>query len=140
MGDIMNERFVSKTLKQNLIIFSIGAVGYMLIELLWRGKTHWSMGIAGGICFAFFGKIWGKIKNLPKIYVPIVGATIITCVELIFGIIFNILLKKRVWDYSHLPFNFLGQISLLFTTLWGFLSTVFMPLAGKFKMFLSKVA
>lgn len=32
-------------------VFSIGAVGYSLLEILWRGNTHWTMTLAGGICF-----------------------------------------------------------------------------------------
>ena len=35
-----------------LIIFLFGGVGYGLIELLWRGRTHPSMVLTGGFCFA----------------------------------------------------------------------------------------
>ena len=35
-----------------LSVFSIGAAGYSLLEILWRGNTHWTMTLAGGICFA----------------------------------------------------------------------------------------
>ena len=133
----MNKNF-PKNVLIGAILFLIGAVGYITIELLWRGRSHWSMGVAGGICFAFFGKLWNKIKNLPKIYIPVIGALIITTVELVFGIIFNIILKKDVWNYSHLPFNFLGQICILFSTLWGFLSILFLPLSGKIKTLLTK--
>ena len=34
-----------------LSVFSIGAAGYSLLEILWRGNTHWTMTLAGGICF-----------------------------------------------------------------------------------------
>ena len=118
---------------KNLFLFIFGAVGYMIIEILWRGKTHWSMGIAGGTCFTLFGNLWNKFKALPKIYIPILGSAVITIVEFISGIIFNLILKMNVWDYSKIPFNFLGQICLLFSTLWGFLSMPFIPLAGKIK-------
>jgi len=33
-------------------------------------------------------------------------------------VIFNILLEKNVWDYSHIPLNFLGQICLPFSGAW----------------------
>ena len=33
-----------------VIVFLIGSFGYMGLELLWRGHTHWTMGLAGGIC------------------------------------------------------------------------------------------
>ena len=111
----------------------------MGIELLWRGYSHWSMGIAGGLCFFIFGILWSKVSLLPKIYFPIIGALIITLIELIFGIFINIILKKNIWDYSNLPFNFLGQISLSYTTAWGFLSIIFFPLAGKLKILLTGI-
>ena len=31
-------------------IFIMGGLGYMGLELLWRKRTHWSMGVAGGLC------------------------------------------------------------------------------------------
>ena len=43
-----------KSGKEKIVLFSIGAMGYGLIEILWRGYTHWSMLTAGGICFMFF--------------------------------------------------------------------------------------
>ena len=32
-------------------LFLFGGVGYGLVELIWRGRTHPSMVITGGICF-----------------------------------------------------------------------------------------
>ena len=43
--------------KTNFLLFSFGALGYGLIEILWRGHTHPSMLTAGGICFVYFDKI-----------------------------------------------------------------------------------
>lgn len=48
----------------------------------------------------------------------ITGAVIITGLELILGIWFNIILKENVWDYSNMPLNFMGQICLPFSALW----------------------
>ncbi len=53
----------------------------------------------------------------------------VTAVELIFGFLFNIVLNKEIWDYSNQPFNFMGQICLLYSALWGVLGLVFIPLA-----------
>ena len=80
--------------KNSMMLFSIGAVGYGLLEVLWRGYTHWSMLGAGGICFVFFAKIGEKIKSGGIILKAIIGSGFITAIELIFGIIFNIILKK----------------------------------------------
>lgn len=119
-------------------MFPIGALGYGLIEILWRGHTHPSMLTAGGICFMFFGKIGEKYKNQSLVKKAVIGSIFITFIELVFGIIFNLLLKKKVWDYSKMPFNFLGQICLLYSVFWGILSLIFIPLATSLKVRLQK--
>ena len=124
--------------KETALMFPIGALGYGLIEILWRGRTHPSMLMAGGICFVFFGKIGDKTKHLNPFKKAIVGSCFITAIELIFGIIFNIILKKNVWDYSKIPFNFKGQICLLYSAFWGVLSLVFIPIAQKTKVRLQR--
>ncbi len=62
--------------------------------------------------------------EIPFIVKCIIGMTIITGIELIFGIAFNIILKEHVWDYSGMPLNFLGQICLPFSALWFILSGI----------------
>lgn len=49
---------------------------------------------------------------------------IITGIELIFGIAFNIILKEQVWDYSNMPLNLFGQICIPFSIAWFGLSGV----------------
>ena len=116
--------------KRRLILFGMGAVGYGLVELLWRGRTHYSMLAAGGICFAFFAHICEKYKRARLLFKAVVGSMFITSVELIFGIFFNIILRKNVWDYSRMPLNVGGQICALYSFFWLVLSLVFIPLAG----------
>ena len=120
--------------KANFLMFPIGACGYGLIEILWRGHTHPSMLLAGGTCFVFFAKIGEKFKNSSLLKRAIIGSAFVTAIELIFGIIFNIILKKNVWDYSKLPFNFKGQICLLYSVFWVVLSLLFIPLATTLKV------
>ena len=38
-----------------LLLFLIGGLVYAWIEILWRGYTHWSMFVLGGICFIIMG-------------------------------------------------------------------------------------
>ncbi len=116
--------------KNRLMLFSIGAVGYGLLEIIWRGYTHWSMLSAGGICFLFFAKIANKMKHVSILLKGIVGSCFVTTIELIFGIVFNIILKKNVWDYSKLPLNFVGQICALYSFIWVIISIVCIPFAG----------
>lgn len=124
--------------KVNLLMFPIGALGYGLIEVLWRGYTHISMLLAGGICFIGFAKIGEKWKKKTLLARAFIGSLFVTAIELIFGIIFNIILKKNVWDYSKMPFNFKGQICLLYSVFWVALALIFIPLSLKIKVRLQK--
>lgn len=121
-----------------LIIFSVGAVGYGVIEILWRGFTHWSMLIAGGVSFLALSEIEERFKRLTLFVKALFGGFIITAVEFIFGVIFNLILKMRVWDYSDMPLNIKGQVCPLFTVLWVGLSAVFIPLSRYIKRILSR--
>lgn len=49
---------------------------------------------------------------------------VITVLEFVFGLIFNIWLGMNIWDYSALPLNIMGQVCLPFTIVWFFLSAV----------------
>jgi uncharacterized membrane protein len=115
--------------KANFLMFGFGAVGYGLIEILWRGFTHPTMLTAGGICFLFFAKIGEKLKSASLFIKAVIGSGFITLIELIFGVIFNIFLKKNIWDYSNMPLNFKGQICFLYSFFWAILSFLFIPLA-----------
>lgn len=102
-----------------LILFIIGGFIYVGIELAYRGYSHWTMFILGGLCFICIGSINNYIdKDMPIHIQAIIGAIIITCLEYICGYIVNIRLGWNVWDYSELPFNINGQICLLFSLIW----------------------
>lgn len=103
------------------------------MEILWRGRTHWSMLIAGGVCFSFFAFLGEKMKSCSLFLKGLAGGAFITAVEFLFGILFNIILKKKVWDYSKMPFNIAGQICLLYSAFWMVLSIAGIPLAFKLK-------
>ena len=106
-------------------LFSFGGIVYVLIEMLWRGYSHWSMFILGGICFVLLGLINKKYTwDIPLLIQMLIGTFIITLMEFIFGCIFNLLLNLTVWDYYDLPFNIMGQICLPYMFLWFLLSPV----------------
>ena len=122
--------------KRYLIMFTAGSAGYGFIEILWRGRTHWSMLVAGGLCFVIFSVIEKRFKDTKLMYKCILGSISVTLVELIFGLIFNVFLGQKVWDYSRMPFNLAGQICLPFSVLWGILSAFFIPFSGKLDNYL----
>ena len=115
-------------LKQNLklcILALIGGITYVLIELAWRGYSHISMFILGALCFVLLGGINEFLPwELGFVWQMLIGACIVTILELIVGIVVNVWLGLEVWDYSNLPFNFMGQICLPFSFAWTLLSGV----------------
>lgn len=106
-----------------LILFGMGGLVYLLIEMLYRGRTHWTMFLVGGLCFYMVGIVneifpW----DMSFLLQCLIGGIIITTVEFFSGCIINLWLAWNVWDYSNVPFNILGQICLPFTLLWIIIS------------------
>lgn len=104
------------------VLAVIGGLVYMGIEILWRGHTHWSMGVLGGLCFVFIGLLDEWFEHPPLLLQMLQGAAIVTALELITGIIVNLHLGWDVWDYSDMPGNFMGQVCPQFAVAWFFLS------------------
>ena len=108
-----------------ILLFLIGGGIYYIIELLWRGHSHWSMFLTGGLCFLLVGGINNFYPwHLGIVQQSIIGAFIITTIEFLVGVVVNVWLGMEVWDYSGLPFNLMGQVSLIFSILWIPLATV----------------
>jgi hypothetical protein len=111
-----------KTIKEQVTVFSVGAISYSLIELLWRQHTHWSMSLTGGTCFTLLYNIYNYAQSMPLLSKCAIGSGIITIIEFLVGVVVNIWQKWNVWDYSEMKFNLLGQICLLYSFLWFLLS------------------
>ena len=108
-----------KLLLKHLVLFLVGGILYVLMEILWRGYSHWSMLMLGGICFVLIGLINEVIPwEMPLWKQGIIAAAIITTLEFITGCIVNLWLGWNVWDYSDVLLNFYGQICLPFFLLW----------------------
>lgn len=107
-----NENIIKMILKY-LFLMVIGGMVYYTIEILYRGHSHISMFILGGLCFILCG-LENKIFSweLKIEYQMFISALIITVLEFITGYIVNIVMGLNVWDYSNMPFNIMGQICL----------------------------
>lgn len=120
---------------EQLFIYMLGAAGYGLLELLWRGHTHWTMLIVGGLCFFIIYYLFEKFSDSSSFLKATAGSFIITAIELIAGIIININLGWQVWDYSSVPLNLMGQICLPYSLLWFGVSFGLTLLCKKIKHF-----
>lgn len=108
-------------LKKQSLLFVVGGLVYSTLEIIFRGYTHWSMTILGGICLIVLNKIeeiFGKAFLVKKC---VLGSAVITTLEFVVGCIVNIRCRWNVWDYSAIPLNYMGQICLPFTVLWFFI-------------------
>lgn len=116
-------------LKRGLCLFAVGAAGYSLIEIAFRGHTHWTMALTGGCCAVALEKMHRRCRRQKKSAAGICarGALIITAAEFAVGLVVNRLLGWKVWDYSDRPLNILGQICPLFSGLWFLLNIPLIP-------------
>lgn len=111
-------------LYKNSVIFFIFGVSYVFLEIFYRGYSDISMFFIGGLCGLIIGLINEVTPKMPVLLQMLLGSVIVTCIEFVTGYILNIKLGLHIWDYSNLKFNILGQVSLLFSVLWFFLSFV----------------
>ncbi|MEA4934125.1 MAG: hypothetical protein VB071_11205 [Lawsonibacter sp.] len=112
-----------KMMRKAVLLATVGGLLYSKIELLWRGRTHWTMALLGGLLFVLIGGLnewlpWG----MPLPIQAGLGALIVTAAELLVGLVVNRWLGWDVWDYSNLWGNVLGQICPVYAALWVFLS------------------
>lgn len=105
-----------------------GGALYYLLELLWRGRSHPSMFLLGGLCFWGLGRVGRLRLSLPLR--ALLGAALVTCAEFFSGLLLNLALRWDIWDYSGLPGNLLGQVCLLYAALWVPLSGAGILLSG----------
>lgn len=111
---------------KNAVLFYLGGTAYMTLEFLWRGRSHGSMFLLGGICFLMLGRL--RKLRLPLPFNGILGAAGITGLELLAGLIVN--RDYSVWDYRQMPLQYRGQICLPYSLLWIPVSLLGMHLYG----------
>ncbi len=111
-----------KTMLTALLLFLVGGGTYYIIEILYRGYSHWSMAILGGVCFISICLINHRFSARNLLLRAILCALAITVWEFAAGCILNLWLGWRIWDYRTLPFNLMGQIAPLYTLFWFLLS------------------
>ena len=119
---------------RKMILILLGGSAYVGLELLWRGRSHGTMFLAGGLCFLLLGRLH-RVK--PWLLRGVLGACMITAVELLIGLLFN--RDYRVWDYRRLPLHFHGQICLPFFILWVPVSLFAMALYARAEKLLKKL-
>ncbi len=122
-------RITGQTIYRHAMLAAVGGLSYNLLELVWRGRTHWSMFLVGGACFELIGLIARRVRG-PLAAKCGLCSLAITIVEFISGCVVNLWFGMNVWDYSNMRFHLKGQVCLLYSVLWLVISVVAMPVYG----------
>lgn len=107
----------------HIVRWMFGGVLYGVLEVLYRGYTHWTMMLlAALLCIPLDTANEHMPWTLPLWLQALLGGLTITAGELAAGLVLNVWLGLGIWDYSDLPCNFMGQICVQFTALWCLLA------------------
>ena len=118
-------------IEKTMILLSYGFWGYPFLEILFRGWSHWSMALAGGICFGLMGLVSDTLYQYRLPVRAMASAVTVLFVEFIFGCIFNLGMQLHSWDYSRELGNLAGQICIKYGLLWFVLSIPLVWLADR---------
>jgi uncharacterized membrane protein len=123
--------FYMKKISEYLFLWAVGGCMYYGFEMVFRGFSHWTMFVLGGICFVFFA-VQGKMLHWQDPLWMQIGRCMVfvTSMEFITGIIVNKWLHMNVWDYSRLPFQLFGQICVPFIIIFSGLAAAGIILSG----------
>lgn len=114
-----------RKLCETVDLFALGGGTYGLIEVLWRGYTHWTMVALGGTLFLLLGALNSRLPQNTTLFMRgLLGGTLITAAELAAGCVLNLGLGLAVWDYSTMPLQLWGQVCLPYSLLWVALAMI----------------
>ncbi len=112
---------ISNSWKQMLICFLIGGGVYLLIEVVWRmlyqhRPTNLIMMLPAGTVFA---TLWYLDDRKWNIFLnALIGMLIVTCFELVIGLIAIHVFDTHLWDYGGIPGEFMDVICPRWSMIW----------------------
>ena len=114
-----------KKVSEYLFLWALGGTVYYSLEMVFRGFSHWTMFVLGGICLVFFTVQGQMLHWEDPMWRQILRCTIfVVSAEFITGIIVNKWFQLAIWDYSTMPLQLFGQICLPFAILFSGLCAV----------------
>ena len=100
--------------------FLFGALAYPCLEILYRGRTHPAMALAGGFSMLALKKCARLRRAWPMR--AFLGALSITGIEYAAGLLFN--RRHHIWDYRKQSGHLQGQICPAFFGAWLLLASL----------------
>lgn len=110
---------------RSVVLWTFGGTLYFLTEVAWKlifghpEEISWTM-----LVLAVLLCIPLDLANehlpwcTPLWQQALLGGLVISAAEWAAGVVLNLWLGMEIWDYSHLPFNLWGQISLGWSLVW----------------------
>ena len=85
-----------RLLNKYLVLMDVGGAVYVLLELAWRGRSHWTMFVLGGLCFIGLGLINEVLPwDMPLWEQAAFGVLLITVLEFFTGCVVNLMRAGR---------------------------------------------
>lgn len=116
---------------------------YCMIEILFRGWSHWSMFVLTGFLGVFCVDSINNTLSFDCDYIVQILISTILCTigEGISGIILNIWLQLNVWDYSKMTFGtfFFGQCNVLFCFAWMLIISIIIFYCDAYNYYILKI-
>ena len=104
-----------------MLLWTWGGAVYFLLEVAWKTATgeperiSWAMLIVAMLLTVAVERCGYQLPwEVPLFLQALACSVLVTAVEFVSGLIINVWLGLGVWDYSHLPGNIMGQMSLPF--------------------------
>lgn len=118
----------------SMLLWTWGAAVYFFLEVAYKSLTghperiSWTMLAVALILCIPVERCGAELPwGCPLWLQALACAALVTAVEFVTGLVLNRWLGLDIWDYSHLPFNLMGQICLQFFFVWWGLCFVFIP-------------
>ena len=116
---------------------------YCMIEILFRGWSHWSMFVLTGFLGVFCVDSINNTLSFDCDYIVQILISTILCTigEGISGIILNVWLQLNVWDYSKMAFGtfFFGQCNVLFCFAWMLIISIIIFYCDAYNYYILKI-
>lgn len=120
-----------RKVSEYIFLWALGGSIYYLLEMGFRGFSHWSMFVVGGLALCFCTYQGEAMHWTEGLWIQLIRSVVfVTALEFITGILVNKYFHLAVWDYSDQPFNLWGQICIPFMILFSGLLLLAIYLGG----------
>lgn len=98
--------------REYAFVYLFGGIMYGLMEVIWRGHTHWTMTLTGGTALLILYIINIKMSNCNILLKCLIGASAITLLEFTVGVIINTCYDESISQQAKTKRAFWGNATI----------------------------